>query len=73
MSGLTMYFYVQTGTDTDEQTPTASSTDIGDADLDAIIAAGGSFDDQSGTGASGVAYAAALQVCGFALLNPMRQ
>ena len=53
-----MYVCVQTGTDTDEQTPAASSTDMGDADLDAIIEAGGSFDDQSATGAPG-AYAAA--------------
>lgn len=60
---------MQTGIDTDEETPVASSTDMGDADLDAIIEAGGSFDDQSATGASG-AYAAALQGCklGFAPL-----
>ena len=49
-----MLTHMQTGTDTSEQTSVDSSSDIGDADLDAIIAAGGSFDDQSATGASGL-------------------
>ena len=64
--------YVQTDTDTDKQTPVASSTDMGDADLDAIIDAGGSFDDQSATGAPG-AFAAATQGSHFSLLNSERQ
>lgn len=50
----TMHTRMQSGADTGEQTSVDSSTDIGDADLDAIIAAGGSFDDQSATGASGL-------------------
>ena len=69
---LTMYVYVQTSTDTDEQTPVASSSDMGDADLDAIIDAGGSFDDQSATGAPG-AYAAATKGSHCDFLNSVRQ
>lgn len=49
-----MHAHVQTGTDTSAQTSVDSSTEFGDDDLDAIIAAGGSFDDQSATGASGL-------------------
>lgn len=51
---------VQSGPDTSGETPEGSGTDMGDVDLDAIIAAGGSFDGQS-TGASGVADMAAPQ------------
>lgn len=44
---------VQTASDSGEPMSTQSSTDTGDLDLDAIIAAGGSFDDQSAANASG--------------------
>lgn len=44
---------VQTGPDSGEQMSPQSSTDTGDLNLDAIIAAGGSFDDQSASNASG--------------------
>ncbi|KAL3149615.1 hypothetical protein ABBQ32_002384 [Trebouxia sp. C0010 RCD-2024] len=42
----------QTASDSGEPMSTQSSTDTGDLDLDAIIAAGGSFDDQSAANAS---------------------
>lgn len=61
-----MLTHMQTGTDISEQTSVDSSTDIGDADLDAIIAAGGSFDDQSATGASGLLMQLHHQACSLA-------